>query len=239
MAEKRMFAKTVVTSDDFLDLPHSARSLYFTLGVSADDDGFVNAPKAIMRQTGNTAKDLKALIDSRFLVQFQSGVVLIRHWYLHNTIKNDRYKPTSFTDEKQMVCLDEKKIYVENEHFTEPKRITRGTKTEPKWNQSGTELEPQYSRVESNVDKDNVAECNGTDGTNDGDDRLIQMYGELGKGVVYLSSNQIDSLIESIGFDAFNFYVSKLADFIIQKNANVRNHYATILKWHKEDNGGH
>ena len=227
MAEKRMFAKTVVTSDDFLDLPHSARSLYFTLGVSADDDGFVNAPKAIMRQTGNTAKDLKALIDSRFLIQFASGVVLIRHWYLHNTIKKDRYKPTACTDEKQTVRLDEEKIYVENERFAEPKRSTNGTKLEPKRSTNGTKMEPQYSVVKSSVDQCSVSKC--------APEHSEPCGKTCGNGVVKLTDDEEKKIIDKLGWDAYQMYLRRLTKFITEKGAYVRNHYETILKWYDED----
>lgn len=111
MAERRMFAKTIVTSDAFLDLPASTRSLYFLLGMMADDDGFVNNPSSIMRMSGATTDDLKLLIAKRFVLTFESGVVVIKHWCIHNTIQKDRYKATKYLEEKSKLSMDENKAY--------------------------------------------------------------------------------------------------------------------------------
>ena len=108
-----MFAKTIVTSDAFLDMPLSARCLYFTLGMFADDDGFVNNPKSIMRQVGASTDDLNLLLAKRFILAFDSGVIVIKHWRIHNYIRNDRYKETKYIDEKSTLMLDEKGAYKE------------------------------------------------------------------------------------------------------------------------------
>lgn len=108
-----MFAKTIVTSDAFLDMPLSARCLYFTLGMFADDDGFVNNPKSIMRQVGACTDDLNLLIAKRFILTFESGVIVIKHWKIHNYIRNDRYKETKYIEEKSTLTLDEKGAYTE------------------------------------------------------------------------------------------------------------------------------
>lgn len=113
MAERRMFAKTIVTSDAFLDMPSSARCLYFMLGMLADDDGFVNNPRSIMRQSGATTDDLNILIAKRFVLTFESGVVVIKHWCIHNTIQKDRYKETKYLEEKSQIALDVNKAYTE------------------------------------------------------------------------------------------------------------------------------
>ena len=105
IAERRMFAKSIVVSDDFLDMPATARCLYFTLGMFADDDGFVNNPKSIMRQSGSTTDDMNILIAKKYVIAFESGVIVIRHWRIHNYIKSDRYHGTVCTEEKkQLVC---------------------------------------------------------------------------------------------------------------------------------------
>ena len=111
MAERRMFAKTIVTSDAFLDMPPSARCLYFTLAMFADDDGFVNNPKSIMRQTGATTDDMSILIAKKFVIAFESGVIVIKHWRIHNYIQSDRYHETKYQDEMKTLMLDENKAY--------------------------------------------------------------------------------------------------------------------------------
>lgn len=113
MAERRMFAKTIVTSDAFLDMPPTARCLYFTLGMFADDDGFVNNPKSIMRQIGSTSDDMSILIAKKFLIAFESGVIVIKHWKIHNYIQSDRYHPTKYQEEKSTLDLDENKAYTQ------------------------------------------------------------------------------------------------------------------------------
>ena len=113
MAERRMFAKTIVLSDAFLDMPLSARCLYFTLGMLADDDGFVNSPKSIMRQAGASTDDLNLLMAKRFILAFDSGVIVIKHWRIHNYIQKDRYKESKYIDEKATLTLDQNGAYTE------------------------------------------------------------------------------------------------------------------------------
>ena len=84
MASRRMFAKSIVLSDAFLDMPMSARCLYFTLNMLADDDGFVGSPKAIMRQCGASQDDLLLLLQKRYILGFESGVIVIKHWNINN-----------------------------------------------------------------------------------------------------------------------------------------------------------
>lgn len=111
MAERRMFAKTIVLSDAFLDMPLTARCLYFTLGMFADDDGFVNSPKGIIRQCGASQDDLNILLAKRFLLAFDSGVIVIKHWRINNYLRNDRYKPTVYHDELASLTVDEDGTY--------------------------------------------------------------------------------------------------------------------------------
>ena len=113
MAERRMFAKTIVLSDAFLDMPLSARCLYFTLGMLADDDGFVNSPKSIMRQAGASTDDLNLLKVKRFILDFDSGVIVIKHWRIHNYIQKDRYKESKYMEEKATLMIDQNGAYTE------------------------------------------------------------------------------------------------------------------------------
>lgn len=119
MAERRMFAKTIVLSDAFLDMPLSARCLYFTLGMFADDDGFVNSPKGIMRQAGCSEDDMKVLLAKKFLLAFESGVIVIKHWRINNYLQKDRYIPTKYGDEKAKLTLDENMAYREAKALSE------------------------------------------------------------------------------------------------------------------------
>lgn len=99
MAEKRMIKKSIVDSDLFLDMPVSSQNLYFHLNLRADDDGFIDNPKKIQRMVSCSEDDLKLLIAKQFLIQFDSGVIVIKHWRLHNTLRKDRYITTMYQDE--------------------------------------------------------------------------------------------------------------------------------------------
>lgn len=98
-----MFTKTIIDSDAFLDMPLSSQSLYFHLSMRADDDGFINNPKKIQRMIGGADDDLKLLIAKKFVIPFESGVCVIKHWKMHNYIAKDRYKETVYKDEKAML----------------------------------------------------------------------------------------------------------------------------------------
>lgn len=99
MAERRMFARTIVDSDAFLDMPQSTQNLYFHLSMRADDDGFINNPKKIQRMVGSSDDDLKILAAKSFIIPFESGVVVIKHWRISNYLRTDRYKPTVYIEE--------------------------------------------------------------------------------------------------------------------------------------------
>lgn len=111
MAERRMFAKTIVLSDAFLDMPLGARCLYMTMSMLADDDGFVNSPKSIIRQCGASMDDLNVLLAKRFILPFDNGVIVIKHWRINNYLRNDRYKETAYLDEKNQLELDANGAY--------------------------------------------------------------------------------------------------------------------------------
>lgn len=111
MANRRMFAKTIIDSDAFLDMPSTTQNLYFHLSMRADDDGFVNNPKSIMRVVGSKDDDFRVLEAKRFIIPFDSGVVVIKHWKIHNYIQNDRYTPTKYQEEKKQLYVNEKDGY--------------------------------------------------------------------------------------------------------------------------------
>ncbi|WP_338630854.1 hypothetical protein [Clostridium baratii] len=118
MAGKRMFAKTIIDSDAFLDMPLSTQALYFHLNMRADDDGFVNNPKQIQRMIGCGDDDRKLLIAKKFVIPFESGICVIKHWKIHNYIAKDRYKPTVYEEEKNQLYLKENKAYTINKPNT-------------------------------------------------------------------------------------------------------------------------
>ena len=141
MAKKRMFNVDIVGSDAFLDLPHTAQALYFQLGMRADDDGFVGNPKTIQRIAGAKASDLELLVKKRFLLQFPSGVVVIKHWKINNQIQKDRYTPTVYTEEYQSLYIKDNKAYTE---------IDKGCI------QSVSEMDTQISIDKNRLDKNSI-----------------------------------------------------------------------------------
>ena len=108
-----MFSLQIIDSDAFLDMPQSSQLLYYHLCMRADDEGFVGNPKKIMRIVGTQDDDLKILLAKRFLLAFKTGVVVIKHWLIHNTIRMDRFNPTTYQTEKMMLITKENKAYTE------------------------------------------------------------------------------------------------------------------------------
>lgn len=111
MAERRMFAKTIIDSDAFIDMPVTSRLLYYDLAMRADDDGFVNSPKKIMRMIGASETDLAVLVQKKFIIPFENGIVVIKHWRIHNYIRKDMYHETKYKEQKALLTLDENNSY--------------------------------------------------------------------------------------------------------------------------------
>ncbi len=111
MAQKRMFNRKITETDDFLDMPHTSQLLYFHLNMGADDEGFVDNAKMIMRMIGATDDSLKILIAKQFLIPFESGIVVIKDWKIHNYIASDRFTKTVYSDEKSALTVGENKEY--------------------------------------------------------------------------------------------------------------------------------
>ena len=142
MAQRRMFSQKVTETDKFLDMGMTAQSLYFHLGMNADDDGFVGNPKSIKRMIGASEDDLKALVEKDYLIVFDDGVVVIKDWRVSNYVKPDRYTPTIYTDDRKLIGLDKNKRY-QFVSDLEPERNQVGTEMKPKRIQSGDKVEPE------------------------------------------------------------------------------------------------
>ena len=111
MAEKRMFSKEIIDSDAFLDMPSSTQNLYFHLGMRADDDGFINSPNKIMNICKASKNDMDLLIVKNYVIPFESGVLVIKHWRINNYLRTDRYKPTNYQDEYKQLSVKENGSY--------------------------------------------------------------------------------------------------------------------------------
>lgn len=111
MAQRRMFAKKITESDAFLDMPMSSQCLYFHLAMNADDEGFVNNPKKLQRMIGATDDDVKVLLAKRFIISFDSGVIVIKHWRMHNYIQSDRFRKTDYVEERSQLIVKDNNSY--------------------------------------------------------------------------------------------------------------------------------
>jgi hypothetical protein len=143
MAQRRMFSKTIVETDAFLDMSTGAQLLYFHLNMEADDDGFVSSPKKIMRNIGAKDDDYKLLLIKRFVLPFQSGVCVIKHWLIHNYIRKDTYNETQYIDEKNLLEIKE------NGSYTERQRSVDGSSTQDRLGKDRLEL--GKVRIDKNI----------------------------------------------------------------------------------------
>ncbi len=109
-----MFAKTIIDSDAFLDMPLTTQALYFHLSMRADDEGFINNPKKIMRMIGASDDEFRLLQAKSFIIPFESGVCVIKHWRIHNYLRNDRFKPTVYVEEKAQLSVKDNRAYTLN-----------------------------------------------------------------------------------------------------------------------------
>ena len=160
MAERRMFTQKIIDSDAFLDMGLSAQALYFHLNMRADDDGFINNPKKIMRMINASEDDLRLLITKRFLLTFDSGVIVIKHWRMHNLIRRDRYHPTQYQEEMESLCLKENGAYTEQDHQLEttwkPSVNQMETKCQPDDTIDGTDMATQIRQGKISIGKPNI-----------------------------------------------------------------------------------
>ena len=136
MAEKRMFTQKIIDSDPFLDMPLSTQALYFHLNMRADDDGFINNPKRIQRTIGASDDDLKLLIAKRFVICFENGVIVIKHWRMHNTLRKDRYNPTQYQEQLALLEVKGNNAYTEKDD---------GNHLATTWQPDGNQPATQYS----------------------------------------------------------------------------------------------
>lgn len=145
MAERRMIAKSIIKSDQFLDMPATTQCLYFHLLLEADDDGFINAPKSIMRVIGAKDDDMRVLQAKGYIIPFESGVIVIKHWRLHNSLRKDRYNPNPQleNERKQLVVADNKEYQL-------------ATNWQPNGNQLATSCIPLVATGKDRLGKDRL-----------------------------------------------------------------------------------
>jgi len=221
MAERRMFSKTIIDSDKFTDMPLSTQALYFHLSMRADDDGFVNNPKKIQRMIGCADDDFKLLILKSFVIGFESGVIVIKHWRMHNYIQKDRYKETIYSDEKRTLQLKDGREYVKNDDCI----------------QNGYTMDTQVSigKVSLELGKDSIVkdsiELNVESDDSSPAKPTKHKYGEYKN--VLLTDEELDKLKNE--FPDYEQKIENLSSYIESKGAKYKSHLATIRNWAKKD----
>ena len=215
MAERRMFAKSIVDSDMFLDMPVSARLLYYDLGMRADDDGFINSPKRTMKLTGASDDDMKLLITKQFVIPFESGVVVIKHWKIHNYIQKDRYKETIHLQEKSQLLTCENKEY----ELMDTNCI-----------HDGYSLYTQDRLEKDSQSKDSLGE-----NSIEKKKPVRHKYGEYNN--VLLSDEDYEKLVNKFPID-YQDRIERLSEYMASKGKRYKSHYATICSWARKESKG-
>lgn len=215
MAERRMFAKTIIDSDAFLDMPTSARLLYYDLSMRADDDGFINSPKKIIRMTGAADDDLKVLIAKKFVIPFENGIVVIKHWLIHNYIRKDTYNETQYKEQKAMLTLDENKSY----------RLINNTSQ-----RTVNEPSTQDRLGKDRLGKDSIDNIPAFEEASSADTAKANRkhkYGEYKN--VLLKDEELQKLKEN--YQNWEELIKYLDEYIEMKGYKAKSHYLCIRKW--------
>lgn len=226
MAEKRMFTQKIIDSDAFLDMPLSTQALYFHLNMRADDDGFINNPKRICRTIGSSDDDLKLLIAKRFLICFDNGVIVIKHWRLHNTLRKDRYNPTQYQEQYAMLELKDNNTYTEK-----PVNLPATT-----WQPNGNQVATQYSIDKVSIDKCSIGEdiqpSDEAEPPPQGKPKPVKhKYGEYRN--VLLTDEELAKLQEE--FPDWKDRIDRLSSYVESSGKKYKSHYATIRNWAQKD----
>lgn len=211
-----MFSPDIVSSDAFLDMPISSQVLYFHLCMRSDDDGFVT-PKMVMRLIGSGEDDLKVLIAKRFILPFESGVIVIKHWLIHNLIRADLYKETLYKKEKSTLGLNENGAYTElRAGVSEIEKIES-----PEWlkKRRGDLRTVNVPQTALRLGKDRLGK----------DSKDKNSYGVLVN--VRLSDDEHQKLCYTYGRSATNQLIEELSTYIPNAKTTYKNHYATLLNW--------
>lgn len=229
MGNRRMFSKEVLEGDSFLDLNIEAQLLYIYLCMSADDDGFVGNPRTVSRMCDCNLDFKQGLIDSGYIIEFPSGVMVVSHWKIHNLIRKDRYKATRYIKEKRELSLNNMEIYVPFDeklgHVDDMKNTWQ-----PNDNQMETNCPPKSSQSnlsQDNKSKDNPSQSNQMSGTEISGDSLMDI---IRNNVLHRDFNNKD--IEMINKIRSQYDIEEIEDAVIRTISNggkTVNYIARIL----------
>lgn len=232
MAERRMFAKTIIDSDAFLDMPLSSQALYFHLSMRADDEGFINNPKKIQRMIGASEDDLRVLLAKKFIIAFESGVVVVKHWLIHNYIRNDRYKPTVYCEEKSRLTVKDNKAYsLESDNTQEVYQTdTNGIPTVSKRDTQDSIGKDRIELGKDSIERERAgAHAHAREETPVDEKNRYGIYNN-----VILKDEERDALMNEFP-DSYQDKIDNLSMYMKSKGTLYRDHYATIMKWARED----
>ena len=230
MAQKRMFTMKIVDSDAFLDMPATTQCLYFHLNMRADDDGFIGNPKRIMKITGASEDDLRLLIAKRFVLTFEDGVIVIKHWRMHNTLSRDRYTETSYIDEKRMLLLKENGSYslASGNVIDDTKLIERSNRqTHNRRNKGATKA---HAEKDIGLDKDIDIDKDKNKSISKKSPR--HKHGEYQN--VLLSDDDLEKLKAEFPSD-WDQRIQRLSEYMASSGKSYKNHLATIRNWARRD----
>jgi len=227
MAERRMFAKTIIDSDVFLDMPLTTQALYFHLSMRADDDGFVNNPKKIQKMVGASDDDLTILKAKNFLIPFANGIVVIKHWKIHNYIRNDRYKETAYQEEKSMLNLKDNNTYTLKNDVGIPNGYQVSTDGIPNGYRLDTQVRLGKDSIgKFSLDKESI-EPSETASTPTKE--IKHKFGEYNH--VKLTDKEYDTLKNDFGIDETKEAIKYLDEYIEMKGTKYTSHYMALRKW--------
>lgn len=184
MAQRRMFSRKITETDHFLEMPLSSQALYFHLNMGADDEGFIDKAKTIQRTIGASDDDMKLLIAKGFLIPFDSGVVVVRHWRIHNYIQADRFQATIYQNEKEQLDFDKSKI--------------ASIKPLDRCIQNGYKMDTQVRLGEDRLDKDRLDKVNNLYSGEDEKKSLSQI---IKSSNIKINDRQAQQVQEYIGLD--------------------------------------
>ena len=217
MAERRMFAKTIIDSDAFLDMPLSTQALYFHLSMRADDEGFINNPKKVARMIGASDDDMKVLITKNFVIPFESGIVVIKHWRIHNYIRGDRLKETVYQEERSHLCIKDNDSY------------TLSDKCQSSDSQMSVKC--QHRLGKDSIGKDSIGKDSIGEIEDSPSNPTRHKYGEYKN--VLLSDEDMDKLKSE--FPDWKSRIERLSSYMASTGKSYKNHLATIRNWARND----
>ena len=218
MAERRMFTQKITEADNFTALPPTTQCLYFHLCMNADDDGFSNKIRQAMFNSHADQNDFEMLVQKRFIIPFESGVIVIKHWRMHNLIRADRYHETDYLEEKAELVLKENGVY---------------TDCIPSDNQMATNGIPSDNQMETEVrlGKDSIGKVSIEKdiATPKKEKPQKESYGSLGN--VKLTIDEYNKLLNEYGNDLTHKAIDFLDAYIADKGYKSKSNYMAIRRW--------